>query len=208
MLSDNYRSWLFRGLAHPAAVDAAQHAIEVGATSEVQGQAHLDLADAHERAGRYDDAADAMRAAHQYMGTRWFHNRWRCDQRSGLIEARLLLASGDGEGALACATTVATAAEARGDLRYASMARLHVVLARMQCGDPVDPAAVLADAGIVARVAMPEAWRLAADVADALGDDRGGRAVREVGVQAGAFLATEAGDRSEHLRRVLADRLG
>ncbi|MCU1360124.1 MAG: hypothetical protein JWN99_1413, partial [Ilumatobacteraceae bacterium] len=206
-LSDTYRSWLLRALASPEAADVARRAIEHAATSEIRGQAHLDLADALERAGDLDHAADAMRAALVEMGTRWFHNRWRCEQRAGLIEARLRLAADDAVESIDLASSVATAAQERGDLRYASMARVQVALARLRSGQPVDAEASLADIGIVARVAAPEAWRLAADLADALGDDRGGASARRLAGDVGSFLAGEAGDRGQHLKRVLAARL-
>ena len=108
-------------------------------------------------------------------GTRWFHNKWRFDQRRGLLLARLALAEQDAAAALEAAEPVAAAAEERGDARYAVLGRLVRATAQARLGEPVDAAAADADLDALAEVAALEGWWLAADVADATGRRTPGR---------------------------------
>ena len=200
--SSTYRCWILRNLAVPGADDAARSGVESGATPEIRAQSSLDLADTLLIAGRLDEAGDALAAATAGMQLRWFHNRWRAEQRAGMITARLQLASGSSADALATATAATAAAEDRGDARYATIGRLLVARASGRLGLPVDQAAVLRDVESLQRVAALESWWLAADVAD----DTGIAAVRSMAERYAGSLAVEAGEHAEALRRAATNR--
>ena len=50
-------------------------------SQEILAQCHLDVADCLLRAGDLAGAADRLAVAETESGTRWFHNKWRFDQR-------------------------------------------------------------------------------------------------------------------------------
>ena len=74
-------------VGEPAAVDAAEQAVDIAASSEIRTQARLDLADALLLLRGDLDAADrALRRGEADMEVRWFHNRWRCEQRTETMD--------------------------------------------------------------------------------------------------------------------------
>jgi hypothetical protein len=99
---------------------------------------------------------------------------------------------------------VATAAEERGDARYAVIARLVRATALARLGEPVDVLQVSADLAALEDVAVLEGWWLAADVGDATGLPQ---AAETAGRLAG-LVAREAGPREAAFREVAARRLG
>lgn len=203
-LSSTYRCWILRNLGAPGADDIARSGVEHGASPEIRAQSLLDLADTFLIAGRLDEAGEALAAAMQGLQLRWFHNRWRAEQRAGVITARLQLSCGSSADALATATATASAAEARGDARYATIGRLLVARASGRLGLAVDDAAVLRDVAALPGLAALESWWLAADVADDTGLD----AVRSLAERFARALAIEAGDHAESLRCAAAARFG
>jgi DNA-binding SARP family transcriptional activator/tetratricopeptide (TPR) repeat protein len=168
----SYRSWLLRSVGEPSAVDAAEEAVDIAASSEIRTQARLDLADALLLLRGDLDAADrALRRGEADMEVRWFHNRWRCEQRAGLLRARLLLAGGDVEGAARHASAVEAAATARGDERYRLLGLLIGACATVSGGALADgdPAPLVAEAKRVTSVAGAESWWLLDDLARTTG---------------------------------------
>ncbi len=133
-----YRSWILRNLGDPAAEELALTGLGLAGSQEILAQCHLDVADCLLRAGDLAGAADRLAVAETESGTRWFHNKWRFDQRRGLLLARLALAEQDAAAALDAAEPVAAAAEERGDARYAVLARLVRATAQARLGAPVD----------------------------------------------------------------------
>ena len=205
-LSSTYRSWILRNLGDPSAADNAREGIERARTAEIRAQSMLDLADGLLAAAQpdVDGARAALDDAVTTLDTRWFHNRWRAEQRRGVIAARLHLTNGDAEAALAAAMPTADAAGDRGDARYAVLARLLVTRAAARLGERVDPLAVQADLVMLPTVAGLEAWWMAADVAD----DTGLELAVVIARRSAAQLILHAGDHSEALRRLVAKRLG
>ena len=129
-----YRSWILRNLGDPAAEELALTGLGLAGSQEILAQCHLDVADCLLRAGDLAGAADRLSVAETESGTRWFHNKWRFDQRRGLLLARLALAEQDAAAALDAAEPVAAAAEERGDARYAVLARLVRATAQARLG--------------------------------------------------------------------------
>ena len=148
-LSCTYRSWLLRNIASPAAEEHARAGLALARTPEIRAQSMLDLADTLLHLGRLDDAAAALSTAGEGMKIRWFHNRWRAEQRAGVIAARLHLAGDEASAALDAARSVAAAAADRGDACYETIATLIGARAAILVGDPFDPAVV--DAALGAR---------------------------------------------------------
>lgn len=161
-LVDNYRSWILRSLGDESAVDVARHALEIITMQEPRAQAALELADSHLLAGDLDEAAARLASAGELMGIQWFQHRWRSEQRLGMLRAYLALASGEPDDAWEHAAAVRDVAEARGDERYAVLARLAVARAGARRGDPPDPDDVALDLAALPGIAALEAWRLTA----------------------------------------------
>lgn len=202
--SSTYRCWILRNLAVPGADEIARSGIEHGASPEIRAQSALDLADTLLLAGRLGESGDALAAATEGMQQRWFHNRWRAEQRAGMITARLQLAEGSTADALATAGAATAAAEERGDSRYATIGRLLTARAAGRLGRPLDDAAVMRDVASLPGVAALESWWLAADVADDTG-------LAPAGTMAERFaesLLVDAGEHAEALRRAVAARFG
>lgn len=198
-----YRSWLLRSVGDPAAVDAAEAAVDDAASSEVRTQARLDLTDGLLLLRGDVDAADrSLRRAEADMDVRWFHNRWRCEQRAGLLRARLLLAGGDAAAAARHAAVVEAAAAGRGDERYRLLGLLIGACATVSAGALVDgdAAPLLAEAKRVTSVAGAESWWLLDDLARITGlpplrrcaDDAASAAVLAAGRHAPALRAALA----------------
>ena len=196
-----YRSWVLRNLGDPAALDIAEAGLAMAGSQEILAQCHLDVADCLLRAGDLSGAVARLETAASESGTRWFHNKWRFDQRRLLLLARVALAEGDPAAALDPAERVVAAAEGRGDERYAVLGRL--VRAVVQ-GSGTDQAQLHLDLAALDGLGALEGWWLAADVADATGSDH----ARASATRLVDHLAREAGDRAEAFRAVAAVRLG
>jgi hypothetical protein len=203
-LQHTYRSWILRNLGDPGAEELALAGLSMAGSQEILAQCHLDVADCLLRGGDLARAADRLAVAESESGTRWFHNKWRFDQRRGLLLARLALAERDAAAALDAAGPVAAAAEERGDARYAVLARLVRASARARLPEPVDESVLAADLDALAGVAALEGWWLAADVADATGSAY----ARVTAVRLAEHVAREGAERGEVFRAVAAARLG
>jgi DNA-binding SARP family transcriptional activator len=199
-----YRSWILRNLGDPAAEELALAGLAMAGSQEILAQCHLDVADCLLRAGDLAGAADRLAVAETESGTRWFHNKWRFDQRRLLLLARLALAEQDAAAALDSAEQVVAAAEGRGDARYAVLGRLVRATSLARRGGAVDAAALDADLDTLAGVAALEGWWLAADVADATGSGHAGAVARQLA----GHVGREAGDRGPAFRDVAGARLG
>ena len=199
-----YRSWILRNLGDPAAEELALTGLGLARSQEVLAQCHLDVADCLLRAGDLAGATDRLSVAETESGTRWFHNKWRFDQRRGLLLARLALAEQDAAAALDAAEPVAAAAEERGDARYAVLARLVRAAAQARLGQSIDEPVLTTDLDALAGVAALEGWWLAADVADATGSTY----ATATAMRLAEHVAREAAERGEAFRTVAAARLG
>jgi hypothetical protein len=193
-----------RNLGDPAAEDLALAGLELAGSSEILAQCHLDTADCLLRAGDLSGAADRIAVAEAESGSRWFHNKWRFDQRRLLLRARLGLAGRDATTALDAAETVVAAAEGRGDARYAVLGRLVRLTANARLGRTVDNARLGTDLDQLGEVAALEGWWLAADVADATGSPR----ARAVAVKLAEHVAREAAEHRDAFLAMAATRLG
>ena len=164
-----YRSWILRNLGDPAAEELALPGWAWPVRRRSSPSATSTSPTACSAPGDLPGAADRLSIAQTESGTRWFHNKWRFDQRRGLLLARMALAEREAAAALDAAEPVAAAAEERGDARYAVLARLVRATAQARLGEPVDESPSPADLDALAEVAALEGWWLAADVADATG---------------------------------------
>ncbi|GAB3260259.1 ATP-binding protein [Nocardioides dilutus] len=198
-----YRSWLLRNLGDPRAEELARQGLEVAGSQEILAQCHLDVADSLLRTGDLAAAAERLAVAHAESGTRRFHNKWRFDQRRGLIMARLGLAEHDASAALEAVDPVAAAAQERGDARYAVLGRLVRATALARLGESVDLEQVTADLATLEDVAVLEGWWLAADLGDATGLPQ----AAETAHRLAALVAREAGPGEAAFREVAARRL-
>jgi hypothetical protein len=203
-LPHTYRSWLLRNLGDAVAEDVARAGLELAHGQEVRAQCQLDVADCLLRTGDLAGAAERLTIAEVGSGARWFHNKWRFDQRRQLLVARLALAEQDAAAALEAAELVVAAAEGRGDARYAVLGRLVRATAQARLGSSVDQDALTDDLDRLADVAALEGWWLAADVADATGSAH----AQATAVRLAEHVAREAGERAEAFRRAAARRLG
>ena len=206
-LSLTYRSWILRNLGDTGAADIARAGIERAPTPEIRAQSLLDLADTLTGAGGgpgdVHGARVALDDAIAALDTRWFHNRWRAEQRCGVITARLHLATGNADAALTAARATAEAAGARGDARYAVLGRLVAARAAARIGEGIDVDALDADLSGLHHVAGLEAWWMAADVAA----DTGSELAAVIARQSAMRLVLEAGEHAPQLRRQIAARL-
>lgn len=203
-VADTYRSWLLRNLGVGGAEDRARAALEHAGSPEIRAQATLDLADSLIGGGRLDEAAAAHADAVAAMDVRWFHNRWRAEQRAGVMAARLALAAGDWDAAGTAAGGVAVPAGGRGDERYATIATVLMAQAAARAGRAVDWERTDRALARLGALAAPEGWWLAADLADDTGSPQAGSVARSIA----AALAAEAGDLAGPFRAVLARRFG
>jgi DNA-binding SARP family transcriptional activator len=203
-LGHTYRSWILRNLGAPNAEDLARAGLELAGSQEIRAQCHLDVADCLFRAGRLDEAAEWLADAERESGAHWFHNKWRFDQRLGVLSALLCLADHDAGGALERARPLIDAAEARGDRRYEVLTRLVGAVASARLGTAYDVDAVDRDLDRLAEVAALEGWWLAAELAEASLSSH----ARAVAEDLAARLTQQAGDQADSMRRVVAARLG
>ena len=145
-----------------------------------------------------------MAVAEARSGARWFHNKWRFDQRRLLLVARLGLAEHDAAAALAAVEQVVAGAEERGDARYAVLGRLVLGDRSGAARRAGGPERLTADLDHLGEVAALEGWWLAADVADATGSPY----ARATAARLAEPVAREAGELGEAFRNVAAARLG
>ena len=199
-----YRSWILRNLGDPRAEELALTGLAIAGSQEILAQCHLDVADCLLRAGDLAGAADRLAIAEAESGTRWFHNKWRFDQRRLLLLSRLALAEHDAAAALAAAEPVVLAAEERGDARYAVLGRLVCATAEARLGRANDSERLATDLDKLGDVAALEGWWLAADVADATGSAH----ARATAHRLAAHVARDAEEHAEAFRQVASDRLG
>ncbi|WP_169576401.1 ATP-binding protein [Nocardioides halotolerans] len=199
-----YRSWVLRNLGDPSAEELALTGLDLAGSQEILAQCHLDVADCLLRAGDLAGAADRLAVAEVESGARWFHNKWRFDQRRGLLLARLALAEHDAGAALDAADEVVVAAEERGDARYAALGRLVRAVAQARSRTAYDDATLTADLDALAAVAALEGWWLAADVAEATGSEH----ARATAARLAEHVAREAAERGPAFRAVASARLG
>lgn len=199
-MPDAYRSWVLRNLGVPEAVDLARSTAERAQLLEINAQSHLDLADSLLMAGRVADAVEVFEATAPLLEDPALSNRWRCQQRSGILAARLHFVAGDAREALTRAGEVADAASGRGDVRYGTIARLMLARAQARLGQAIDEEQVHADLDRLAEVAAIEAWWLAADVAADTGLDHGMTVARSTA----ALLREHAGEHRARFERVAA----
>ena len=133
-MPDAYRSWVLRNLGVRRAVDLARSTAERAPMLEIHAQSRLDLVDSLLMAGQVDAAVEAFEATTPFLADPALSNRWRCEQRSGILAARLHLLAGDAGDALTRAGEVADVAAGRGDVRYATIARLVHARAQARLG--------------------------------------------------------------------------
>ena len=144
----NFAGWVLRNLgAWTEALDHHHEALEVG---QRQGTADVTIAALEDLAEQCLDTGDADGAqARLAQAGALLHGNlvfgWRLELKHQFISARLALARGDAERALADADDLAARAAALGVPRYTSVARLLVHRANRALGLPVDPGAVAAD---------------------------------------------------------------
>jgi DNA-binding SARP family transcriptional activator len=203
-LQHTYRSWLLRNLGDTGAEKLAWTGLDLAHGQEIKAQCQLDVADCLLRAGDLAGAADRLAIAEAGSGARWFHNKWRFDQRRLLLTARLALADRDAAAALAAAESVVVEAEERGDDRYAVLGRLVRATARARLGEGVDSERLAVDLDRLRDVAVLEGWWLASDVADATSSPH----ARATALRLADQVARDAGGRGEAFRHVAAARLG
>ena len=137
-MPDAYRSWVLRNLGVRGAVDLARSTAERAPMLEINAQSRLDLVDSLLMAGQVDAAVEVFDATTPLLADPALSNRWRCEQRSGILAARLHLVAGDAGEALTRAGEVADVAAGRGDVRYATIARLMLARAQARLGQAVD----------------------------------------------------------------------
>jgi DNA-binding SARP family transcriptional activator/tetratricopeptide (TPR) repeat protein len=164
----NFAGWVLRNLgAWTEALDHHHEALEVG---QRQGTADVTIAALEDLAEQCLDTGDADGAqARLAQAGALLHGDlvfgWRLELKHQFISARLALARGDAERALADADDLAARAAALGVPRYTSVARLLAHRANRALGLPVDPGAVAADLDLLDSCVAIEAWRWTCDVA-------------------------------------------
>jgi DNA-binding SARP family transcriptional activator len=203
----NLRGWIARNLGeldeadelNRAAIDSARaHGLD-----EPLANGLLDLASGRLLADDFDGAHNLLREAMPLTEVEHAF-RWRHELRGRLIRARLDQATGDFDGALAGAETLATDAATLGTPRYEIQARLVTAMSAHQLGATPDLETV---AGLLIRldeVAGLEGWWITAEVARVFGvhqwAELAGRRVHS--------LRQRAGARAEALDRLATRYLG
>ncbi len=190
----NFTGWVLRNLgATSESLDHHHEALDVARSNgsvETQIAALEDLAEHCLDAGDLDGArAQLDAAAALFDGDLVFG--WRLELKHSLISARLAVASGQHEQALAEADRLAARAGALGVPRYASVARLIGHRARHGLGMPAELGRVAADLDAAEASVAIEAWRLTGELAADLGSqalaDRAGALVVRLAAAAGDY---------------------
>jgi len=204
-MPDAYRSWVLRNLGVRRAVDLARSTIErAPILLEIHAQSRLDLVDSLLMSGQVDAAVEAFEVTTPFLSDPALSNRWRCEQRSGILAARLHLLAGDAGDALTWAGEVADVAVGRGDVRYSTIARLMHARAQARLGEAVDEQQVHADLERLPEVAAIEAWWLAADVAADTGLEHGMAVARAAAVRLRQHAGVHRADFERVAGRVLS----
>jgi hypothetical protein len=164
----NFAGWVLRNLgAGQEGLDQHCEALEVArrqGTAEVTIAALEDLAEQRLDAGDADGAQARLAEARTLLrGDLVFG--WRLELKHLLVSARLALAQGDAELALAAASELEARASALGVPRYLSVARLLRHRAHRALGQIVDLDAVAADLDLLDTSVAIEAWWWTGDVA-------------------------------------------
>lgn len=167
----NSAGWVLRNLgaadeAREIHHEALEYADALG-TPEVRIAALEDLADDRLLAGDPQAATGYLdQAASSFAGDLVFG--WRLELKLELLRARVALALGDADIALAGATALAARADAIGVPRYGSVARLLAHQSRAAEKGPVDLDAVGRDLAAAGSKVAVEAWWWAGETAVAL----------------------------------------
>ena len=203
----NLRGWIVRNLGALGDADDLSHAAMEAARplglSEPLANALLDLASGRLLAGDEDgadrflsDAAPLADVEHSF--------RWRHELRGRLVGARLDLARGDAESALARAGSLAADAAALGAPRYEVQARLTAATAAHRGGAGFDVDDVGRQLRRLDEVAGLEGWWITGEVAREFGvrewEDLAHRRARALRSRAGAY--------ADVLERAAVRRLG
>ncbi len=183
----NYRAWILRNLLCESEADELNLiAAEAAATRglrEARAQAVLDMADAHLRGERLVEASAALDLVDSF-GTGYAFD-WKAGLRRDLLLARLALADGRAEEAVALADQLEARATAIGTPRYRTLAGVLGHRARRAAGHRVDPGSAGSLVEALSRFADPEAWWLTAELAEDLGVDEWRRSRRGDGRRPG-----------------------
>ncbi|HZM55871.1 MAG TPA: hypothetical protein VFC03_12690, partial [Acidimicrobiales bacterium] len=203
----NLRGWIVRNLGelgeadelNRAAIDSARaHGLD-----EPLANGLLDLASGRLLAGDFDGAHTLLREAMPLTEVEHAF-RWRHELRGRLIRARLDQATGDFDGALAGAQSLATDAALLGTPRYEIQARLVAAMSAHQVGATPDLETVAGLLTHLDEVAGLEGWWITAEVARVFGvhewEELAGRRVHS--------LRRRAGARAEALDRAATRYLG
>ena len=194
----NFGGWVLRNIgALGRGVDAHLESLEIAdrdGTPEVRIAALLDLAESAVLAGDVDTARTRLAAATGSLAGDLVFG-WRLEFKAQLIRGRLALAAGEADIAVAQADTLALAAGRIGVPRYSSVARLLGHRARIDLGQPVDPALVERDLDLADRSVAIESWWWAGDLGAALhvralvdrAERRAARLIGESGVRSTGF---------------------
>lgn len=203
----NLRGWIVRNLGElNEADDLTYAAIEAArplGLAEPLANGLLDLASGRLQAGDLDATGELLRDAAQLADVEHAF-RWRHELRGRLLRARLDLALGRPESALAGAESLATESAARGTPRYEVQARLTGAMAAHRLGVDVNHEEVARLLVRLEHLAGLEAWWLTAEVAREFGVDAWGDLASK---RAGA-LRSRAGRYAEALEREAGRRLG
>jgi DNA-binding SARP family transcriptional activator len=168
----NLRGWIVRNLGESEeADDHNQAAIETArrqGLDEPLANGLLDLASGRLLVGELDGAGVLLDEAQPFAEAEHAF-RWRHVLRGRLIRARLNLALGEGEAALAGAESLATDAAVLGVSRYEVQARLVAAMAAQRTGAATDPDEVGQLLSRLDDVASLEGWWITAEVAQVFG---------------------------------------
>ena len=168
----NLRGWIVRNLGELGEADelnrAAIDTARVHGLDEPLANGLLDLASGRLLAGDFDGADALLREAMPLTEVEHAF-RWRHQLRGRLIRARLNQATGDFDGALAGAESLATDAALLGTPRYEIQARLVAAMSSHQVGATPDLETVAELLAHLDEVAGLEGWWITAEVARVFG---------------------------------------
>jgi DNA-binding SARP family transcriptional activator len=209
-MTANCRGWLLRAAGRRADADESNErafALSTGhdggprsdAFAEMHYVSRLDLVEARFTAGDLD-SADRLVAGLAVVDTWTGAMSWHQRHRLGLFRARLALADGRADDAIALADAVALDAAARGALRYEWLARGWVAVAGGD-GDGARVANVIDGLG---RAAALDSWRLVYAIGQKMGVEEWCREAE----RRAAALVTMAGPLADDMRRAVSEGLG